>query len=211
MNTKPILSWPGGKSRLLKHIVPHIPAAAGYIEVFAGGCAVLLAKPPSKLEVVNDINSDLVTLYRVAKYHPDALVAELQLMPGSRQYLAECVALMKAGGLTDLQRASMFLHANKTSFCASGDSYAVAKNPGSAVFANRDALYDRIRMFAHRMGQVSIEHMDYRRLLQTYDHPTCSSSILPTSGRTSRTTAAGPKSKWASSRQPSSRCQAVGL
>jgi DNA adenine methylase len=171
MNTKPILSWPGGKSRLLKHIVPHIPAAAGYIEVFAGGCAVLLAKPPSKLEVVNDINSDLITLYRVAKYHPDALVSELQLMPGSRQYLADCIGLMKTGALTDLQRAAMFLHANKTSFCASGGSYAVAKNPGSSVFSNRDALYDRIGMFARRMSQVSIEHMDYRRLLSTYDHP----------------------------------------
>ena len=171
MTAKPIISWPGGKSRLLKHIVPHIPAASGYVEVFAGGCAVLLAKDKSKLEVVNDINSDLVTLYRVAKHHPDALVAELQLMPGSRQYLADCVALLKTGALTDLQRAALFLHANKTSFCATGTSFAVAKNPGSSVFASRDALFDRIRMFALRMSQVAIEHMDYLRLLKTYDHP----------------------------------------
>jgi DNA adenine methylase len=170
MKSKPIISWPGGKTRLLKHIVPHIPTAAGYVEVFAGGCAVLLAKPPSKLEVVNDINSDIVTLYRVAKHHPDALVAELQLMPGSREYLTQCVALLKSGGLTDVQRAAMFLHANKTSFCASGTSYAVAKHPGSNPFSNREALFDRIRMFAFRMSQVSIEHMDYRRLLTTYDH-----------------------------------------
>lgn len=171
MKTKPLISWPGGKTRLLKHIVPHIPAASGYIEVFAGGCAVLLAKDRSKLEVINDINSDIVTLYRVAKHHPDALVAELQLMPGSRQYLTDCVSLMKTGALTDLQRAAMFIHANKTSFCASGTSFAVAKNPGTAAFANRDALFDRIRMFALRMSQVAIEHMDYRRLIKTYDHP----------------------------------------
>ena len=172
MKTTPLVSWPGGKSRLLKHIVPHIPTGSGtgYVEVFAGGCAVLLAKERSKLEVVNDINSDLITLYRVAKHHPDALVAELQLMPGSRQYLTDCVSLLKTGALTDLQRAALFIHANKTSFCATGSSFAVARNPGSAPFANRNALYDRIRMFALRMSQVAIEHMDYRRLLSTYDH-----------------------------------------
>jgi DNA adenine methylase len=171
MTTKPIISWPGGKTRLLKHIVPHIPAGSGYIEAFAGGCAVLLAKDRSKLEVVNDVNSDLVTLYRVAKQHPDALVSELLLMPCSRQYLTESLQLMKTGALTDLQRAALFIHANKTSFCASGTSFAVAKSPESSPFANRAALFDRIHMFALRMAQVAIENMDYRRLLQTYDHP----------------------------------------
>lgn len=171
MTTKPLISWPGGKTRLLKHIVPHIPAAAGYIEVFAGGCAVLLAKPAARLEVVNDIHSDIVTLYRVAKNHPDALVAELALMPASRQYLTECVALLKTGGLTDIQRAAMFLHANKTSFSANGESFAVARNPAGRAFASRDALMDRIAAFARRMSQVAIEHMDYRRLLKIYDHP----------------------------------------
>lgn len=171
MTTKPLISWPGGKTRLLKHIVPHIPAASGYIEVFAGGCAVLLAKPSSRLEVVNDINSDIVTLYRVAKNHPDALVHELNLMPASRQYLTECVALLKTGGLTDIQRAAMFLHANKTSFSANGESFAVARNPAGRAFSNRDALMDRIATFARRMSQVAIENMDYRRLLKTYDHP----------------------------------------
>lgn len=171
MKTKPLISWPGGKTRLLKHIVPHIPATAGYIEVFAGGCAVLLAKPQSKLEVVNDINSDIVTLYRVAKHHPEALAAELLLMPASRQYLTECVALLKTGSLTDLQRAALFLHANKTSFSANGESFAVAKNPGTSPFISRNALLDRISEFARRMGRVAIENMDYRRLLKTYDHP----------------------------------------
>jgi len=41
----------------------------------------------------------------------------------------------------------------------------------SSPFANRNALFDRIHMFALRMAQVAIENMDYRRLLKTYDHP----------------------------------------
>jgi len=171
MKTKPLISWPGGKSRLLTHILPHIPAATGYIEVFAGGLAVLLGKPPSKLEVINDINGDIVTLYRVAKHHPDALMRELELMPASRQYLADCVALLATGGLTDIQRAAMFLHANKTSFSANGESFAVAKQPDTRPFSNREALMARISAFAKRMAQVAIENVDYRRLLKTYYHP----------------------------------------
>lgn len=171
MRTKPIICWPGGKTRLLKHIVPHIPVSAGYIEVFAGGCAVLLAKPKSKMEVVNDISSDIVTLYRVAKYHPDALANELLLLPASREYLVQCMELLKTEALTDLQRAAMFLHANRISFCSNGVSFAVAKNPATATFSSRDGLVDRIMEFSRRMSQVTIEHLDYRRLLATYDHP----------------------------------------
>lgn len=171
MKHKPLISWPGGKTRLLKHIVPHIPAGRGYVEVFAGGCAVILAKPPSKLEVVNDINSDIVTLYRVAKHHPEALAAELLLMPASRQYLVDCVALLKTGGLTDIQRAAIFLHCNKTSFSGNGESFAVAKNPATTPFISKNALMDRIEAFAMRMSRVAIENVDYRRLLKTYDHP----------------------------------------
>ena len=58
------------KSRHLKRLIPHIPPQAGYIEAFAGGCALLLAKPKSRLEVVNDINGDLINLYRCASNHP---------------------------------------------------------------------------------------------------------------------------------------------
>ena len=54
--------WVGGKSRLAKDIVDLIPSHSIYIEVFGGALSVLYAKKPSKLEVVNDINSELVNL-----------------------------------------------------------------------------------------------------------------------------------------------------
>jgi hypothetical protein len=48
LRVKPAVSWPGGKSRLLKYILPLIPAHTCYCEPFSGGLAVLLAKPRSK-------------------------------------------------------------------------------------------------------------------------------------------------------------------
>lgn len=82
---KPAVSWPGGKSRLLKHILPLIPEHTCYCEPFAGGLAVLLAKQRSGIEVINDLNGDLITFYRCVRFHQDALLTELEFVMNSRQ------------------------------------------------------------------------------------------------------------------------------
>src|SRR6185295_16479727 len=98
---RPLVRWPGGKTRLLSKILPLIPPHVCYCEPFAGGLAVLLAKPRSKIEVVNDLNGDLVALYRCAQYHLDELCRELEFMIGSRRNLVDYVA---QPGITDIQR-----------------------------------------------------------------------------------------------------------
>jgi DNA adenine methylase len=64
----------GGKRRLAKHILPLMGEHTTYVEPFAGGAAMFFMKEPSKVEVINDINSDLVNLYRVVRHHLDELV-----------------------------------------------------------------------------------------------------------------------------------------
>jgi DNA adenine methylase len=172
MRTLPLLSWPGGKSRHLKRLLPHIPAGAGYIEAFAGGCALLLAKPQSRLEVVNDINGDLINLYRCAANHPDELARKLrELPPASRAQIDHTRQLLRTTGcLTDIQRAALFLHLNKTSFAGSGTSLAVVRNPAGRAFMGTESLIERVRTFQARFNSVVIEHLDYQRLLKVYDH-----------------------------------------
>jgi site-specific DNA-adenine methylase len=70
----------GGKSTLLKHILPRIPAHDIYVEPFCGAAAVLLAKPPCRLEVINDVDQELVALMRCVAHHRDALLGELLFM-----------------------------------------------------------------------------------------------------------------------------------
>ena len=65
MTASPIIPWIGGKRRLAQHILPLFPAHTCYCEPFAGAAALLFAKEPSKVEVLNDVNGDLVALYRV--------------------------------------------------------------------------------------------------------------------------------------------------
>jgi DNA adenine methylase len=70
MTPSPIIPWLGRKcwlaSRLLQYFLPHDCD----VEVFSGGAALsFLREVPAKVEVLNDINGDLVNLYRVA-HHP---------------------------------------------------------------------------------------------------------------------------------------------
>ncbi len=60
--------WVGGKSRLRKQIVAMLPAHTCYVELFAGAAWVLFAKPPSEVEVLNDIDQELIS-FRAA--NPD--------------------------------------------------------------------------------------------------------------------------------------------
>lgn len=156
---------------MLSKLLPHIPAKGGYIEVFGGGAALLLAKPPVKLEVYNDVNGDVVNLYRVAKYHPEALATEIEGMPISRQFLHEIGQVLQTNFLTDIQRAGLFLHANKGSFGGNGSSFPVCRQPDTHPVVARETLMKSIREFSKRMERVLIESLDYRRIFLNYDHP----------------------------------------
>lgn len=62
-----ILRYHGGKVRLAPKIVALMPAHDAYIEPYAGGAAVLLEKPRSRLEVYNDLDGDMVNLFQMLR------------------------------------------------------------------------------------------------------------------------------------------------
>ena len=70
----PIIPWIGGKRRLADHLIPQFPAHTCYVEVFAGGAALYFMRTPAEVEVINDINGELVNLYRVVKSHLEEFV-----------------------------------------------------------------------------------------------------------------------------------------
>lgn len=62
-----LLPWFGAKRTLAPHIVAELGDHAEYVEPFMGSAAVLLAKPPAKLEVANDLHGGVTTLARVLR------------------------------------------------------------------------------------------------------------------------------------------------
>lgn len=164
MTPKPIIRWPGGKTRLLSRLLPLVRPHDLYVEAFAGGLALFLAKPPSAAEVINDLNGDLINLYRYAQFHLDPLIDEIRWTLNSREELAGLVA---QPGLTGLQRAARFLLKNRMSFGGGGTSFAVSKR----AQPSRTNVLSHIRALNERLDKVSVENLPYDRLLDLYDSP----------------------------------------
>jgi DNA adenine methylase len=83
--SSPIIPWMGGKRRLADRLIPLFPPHECYVEVFAGGAALYFMRPQAApVEVLNDINGDLVTLYRVVQRVRAPVQMGAQLAPGVR-------------------------------------------------------------------------------------------------------------------------------
>lgn len=59
--------WIGGKSRLRRHIINLLPKHSCYLELFGGAGWVLFGKKPSPVEILNDIDQNLISFFRVVK------------------------------------------------------------------------------------------------------------------------------------------------
>lgn len=155
------ISWIGGKKLLRKTILEQFPREYDrYIEVFGGAGWVLFGKDEKGMEIYNDVNSDLVNLYRCVKYHPEAVQKELDGVLMSRELFFD--AIQRTRGLTDIQRAARFFVAIKESYGSGLDSFGVRpKNMKRAV--------DFLSVASERLRNVVIENLDFERLIKTYD------------------------------------------
>src|SRR5690625_2808765 len=81
---KPPFPYFGGKTRLAGSIVYLLPQHDHYVEPFGGSLAVLLTKPRSRMETVNDLDGDLQTFWRVLRDQPSELARVCAMTPHSR-------------------------------------------------------------------------------------------------------------------------------
>jgi len=65
--TRPVLRWHGGKWRLAPWILQHMPAHRVYVEPFGGAASVLLRKPRAFAEIYNDLDDEVVCLFRILR------------------------------------------------------------------------------------------------------------------------------------------------
>ena len=84
---RPLLRYHGGKWNLAPWIISHFPAHRVYVEPFGGAASVLLRKPRAYAEIWNDLDQEVVNLFRVLR---DPLMAEqlrahLELTPFARE------------------------------------------------------------------------------------------------------------------------------
>lgn len=87
--TRPILRWHGGKWRLAEWIIRHFPKHRIYDEPYGGAGSVLLRKPRAYAEVYNDLDGEVVNLFRVVRDRGDELRRLIALTPFSRDEFTE--------------------------------------------------------------------------------------------------------------------------
>lgn len=97
----------GGKFRLRKKIIEKIPEHICYVEPFFGAGWTYFGKNPSTVEVINDIDGDIVNLFRVMKEHPLEFERLIQYEVISRDKF-ECHKNVNLAYLTDIQRSVRF-------------------------------------------------------------------------------------------------------
>lgn len=86
---RPALRWHGGKWMLADWIIGHMPKHRVYVEPFGGAASVLLKKPRAYAEVYNDLDGEVVNLFRVLRNNGDVLHRQLELTPFARSEFVE--------------------------------------------------------------------------------------------------------------------------
>lgn len=172
---KPPLLYFGAKGSIAEKIVALMPAHRGYIEPYSGSLAVLLAKPISNLEVVNDIDGEIQTFWRVLRDRPDELTRAAALTPHSR---AEHEGARERGPQHDeieiARRVWIRLTQGRSATLAdvkTGWRHFTQAGEGSSssrFAAFMDAYRNRMPAAAARLLDVSLECRDALEVIQDY-------------------------------------------
>lgn len=171
-----MIPYIGGKSRIANFLISNFPEdyrTRSYIEVFGGGGWVLFKKDPSNLEVYNDLNSDLVNLFRVIRDNYAEFEHRAEWVLHSREMFAEALKRLKDDDFcSDVEHAMFYAIRRMQTFSASntnGWGYQVkAEKKRSNMWA---AFLRKIDLINARLKQVQIECLDFERLIKKYDSP----------------------------------------
>ena len=173
----PAFRYFGGKGRLAPWIVSLIPPHVSYIEPFFGAGSVLLNKPISRHELINDLDGNVINFYRVLRDDLDALVEACRLTPYARDEFNYCKWTAYAedphgfGPLAPVEAARRFFTVVSQSFActtgsASGWSASTHKNVNRAKSTQH--YVDRFEQVADRLRMCMIENTDAERVINLY-------------------------------------------
>lgn len=167
---EPPAAWLGGKrflARRICEILARTPHDA-YAEPFVGMGGVFLRRAVRpRVEVINDVSGDVVTLFRVLQRHPEALLRELRWRPAMRVEFDRLKGA-RIQDLTDVERAARLLYL-QTLACGgkvTGRSFGV--DPSSAHAFDVGRLEPRLQRIHARLAGVIIENLDWADFVPRY-------------------------------------------
>ncbi len=166
---RPLMNYFGGKWNSAPWIISNFPEHKIYVEVFGGAASVLLRKPRSNREVLNDIDSEVVNLYFVARDHSDALMQKLALTPLSRVEYEDA----RIDSIDPVERARRTI---VKSYFGIGDSllnrngFRFSKESNTCVAKSWLSYVSQFIEIVDRMMGVTIEKLCWEDCIDKYDH-----------------------------------------
>ena len=164
---KPPIARMGGKSRLRQFIIDLIPEHVCYTEPFFGAGWVFFGKEQSKVEVVNDIDGELVNMFRMIKHHSNEIERLMKYEISSRaefNFYKEINSIH----LTEIQRAIRFIYIISQSFASRGVTYGYGTTTRPSP-----QIYDcsNLEQIKARLRNTYIENLNFEEILIRYDRP----------------------------------------
>ena len=179
MTTKhiPIIRWVGSKKRIIKHLINNIPDSFNnYYEPFLGSAIVFLNIPYEKQVFLNDINKDIINLYKSIQKYPDELIQLLEKYRKSYQNSTDKKSHFlkyrkKFNILKDtynITRAALFVYINKTSFNGWMQTNKYGMNTSSFGDIKNPKLYKKIQIenLSKKLQKVQLKNTHYVKMLK---------------------------------------------
>jgi DNA adenine methylase len=162
----------GGKRQLAPQIIQLLPSCHAYVEVFGGSGAVLLNKPPSPVEIFNDIDGALVNLFMTVRDHPAEFIRAVRSLPYSRTLRDTWRRLFYQGRwpADRFERAVRYYYLLRSSFFGHIDKgwrFALKTDEASRLYN----CVGEVEQIAQRLAHIHIDHRDFRSCIKTYDRP----------------------------------------
>ena len=176
-----MINWVGGKGQQAKWIISHFPEGYEnmvYVEPFGGAGWVLINKKPSLSEVYNDIDDNLVNLFRVVRDEPKKFFRLVDMTLRSKAEKDLGKVLLDTGQiykLDNLHRALYFALTYVLSYGGYGNGFRRYKDGwvknGKKAGGDLRSFRNKIMQLHERLKDVTIENLDWKHCIELYDSP----------------------------------------
>ena len=179
------IRWFGGKGNFTQHLLPLIPEHKCYVEVFGGGASLLFAKEPSKIEIYNDLDGDVVAFFRL--FHNDgameAFKRKCHYTPYSRELYKHFQQTWREQA-DPIERVYRWFMITRMSFNADPQTRSgFSAGPNHTRPHRTKTVIDELDIYVDRLRDVLIENSDWQAIIDIYDTPNtlfyCDPPYLP--------------------------------
>lgn len=166
---KQLIKYPGSKWNIASWIIQHFPSHKVYCEPFFGSGGVFFTKTPSFIETINDIDGDIVNLFKVCRERPEELSRMIELTPWSRAEYIACAD--PATNEVERARRTIVRFKQSHSGCnhlKSWRSSQSANSPSNTKSWNE--LPELIIEVCNRLKEAQIENRDALKIIECYNN-----------------------------------------